>query len=258
MEVGHRGIHIRQTGADGAAAACGDGNGKLHGRNGAGGFNHRIQPAIGRITHCRRAIIIAGKEDIRRAPFLGLFQLLRIGIYCDDAIRAGCHGGEKRIHANTAQAHHGNTLTWLQTRGIDHGTRASHHRAAENCRVIQRDVLVNLHRGTPRHHGELGEKRQAAIVIDIGTIKPPDALGTTYQRTRRARRIAARANIGPTPRAITASAAGRSENRDHVIAGLQIRHTRPAFTHNAGTLMANDNRQGARALVFDGGKIRMA
>jgi len=146
MEVGDSGIHIRQSSADGAATTRSNGDGKLHGGDGAGGFNHRIHAAICRIAHRRRAIIIAGQEDISGAPFLGLFQLFRIGINGNDAIRARCHSGEKSIHANTAQAHHGDILTGLQARGIDHGAGAGHHRAAENRRVIQWDVLINLHR----------------------------------------------------------------------------------------------------------------
>ena len=167
---------------------------------------------------------LAGVDAVGGAETLGELELFVVEIHRDDRIRAAHLGTHDRGQTDAADAEDRHGVALLDVGGVQHGTGAGHHRAADNCRHVGGDVA-----GRTDH----------VLLVRDGVVGPGeytrgDRLAPTdvYGRTRWCA-----TRVGGVP---------WHPGDEHHVAFIDMVDRRSFLEHDAGGFVAKQPRSSAR------------
>ena len=248
----------RQAGRDRGAAAAGDLVGELEGPDRAGELEGELDPAAGGAPHLLGTVRVPGAEGRRGAELAREGQLVVGEVDGDDLARPGGDGTQQRAQADAAQADHRHRGAGLHPCGVDHRAHAGEHGAAEQRRLVERQLGVDLDQRVARHRGVLGKAGDAQVMLHRRAVGPVQPARAREQRACAVRGRARLAQGRPALGAGAAMAAGRHEHADHMIAAGEVGDARPDLLDDAGRLVPERHRQRARPVAVDHRQVGMA
>jgi hypothetical protein len=119
---------------------------------------------------------------------------------------------------------------------------------------LEGEVGIDPHGASRGDHRMLGEAADGAKLVNRAAVVR-QAGGTVRHRTAAERREHLRAEEGLLLRTELAPAAGRRERDDHVVADLEIAHTRTDFLDDAPRLVTENDRQRSAHDPMDTGVV---
>ena len=194
---------------------------------------------------------------MRGAELARQCQLLRREVDRDDRVRLAHARAEQRGEADATEADDRDAAMQRQVGGVDHGAGAGDHGAAEHGRMGEVEAAVDPHHRVARHGRIFGERRDAEVMVHVGT----RAMQATRAADQRAGRVGGGARLaerGPARFARAAVPAARHERRDDVVADLQVGDARAELLDDARALVAEHHRQRPRPVAVDHREVGMA
>jgi hypothetical protein len=156
---------------------------------------------------------------------------------------------------DAAEPEHRHLVIGRDLGGIDDGADPGEHGAAEQRPELERQLVGDPDRRFGRHHGVVGERRDAEVVVQRvsgGIVKVARAREERAGRIRRGARLAERGAALPARPALAA----RGHERDHdVITGLEALHSGTRRDHRARGLMAEEHRHRPGTRAVDHGEV---
>jgi hypothetical protein len=141
--------------------------------------------------------------------------------------------------------------------GVYDCAHTSEHRATEDGRLSEGQILVNFNERVTRNHRALSEGGNVEVVMDWTMVIPkPDR--TSQQRARRSWGRTGFAQRGTALGARGAVATARHEHHDHVISHLEIINSFAERFDHARSLVTERHWQRPRAITVDHRQVRMA
>ena len=107
---------------------------------------------------------------MRGAELLRHFALVLERVNGDQVGRPRETGALHRVDADTADAVYDHGLTWLDLGGVDRRSPAGRYAAADEHRLVQREVVVDLHHGALVNGGVLAERADHAHRAEVLTL----------------------------------------------------------------------------------------
>ena len=178
----------------------------------------------------------------------------RVEVDADDHVGAGDARALNDIEPDPAQTEHDDVRSGLDFGGVDHGTDAGRHAAADVADLLERCVLRIFATAISGKHGEVGKGRASHVVVQRLAAERESA-GAVGHHALALRRAYRRAKIGLARQAGLALAALGDVERDHVIAAPDGGDAGAEVDDDAGALMAEDRGKQALGIGAGAGEL---
>src|SRR5690348_6721075 len=193
------------------------------------------------LGHARRGV---GSAELHRPLALGFHRVDR-----DDVPRPGDPGALDGVGADTADAHDHDGVARLDLGGAHGAAVAGGHAAADQRGLVERGAVVHLHHRLGRDHRVLGEGAEQAHLAEA-LAAGVEAVGAVELRAVDEEHAEV-AQVVHAAGAVRAAAAGRQEAENHGVALGDVRDIGPDARHDAGPLVAADDRERHRDVAGD-------
>ncbi len=194
---------------------------------------------------------------MRRAEREGGIQLVLLDVDGDDLACPARGGAEQSREAHAAKPDDGDRLARPHLAGVHDRAYTRHHGAAKERCIDERHVGPDLHDGAAGYHRILGERADAAMVVDLGAVATESPC-SRKQRPGQVRGIAGHTQRRPARGAHRAMAAIRNERHDDMVAPDEVVNVRTHLLHHAGSLVPQGYGHSPRPVAVDAGEIGMA
>ncbi len=216
----------------------------------AGAVERVVGPAVGQPHQMLDDVGTAelGRiDEMRHAEAFAPVSLVVVDVDTDDLVGADHLGALDHVEADTAEAEHHHVGARRDFRGVDDGTDAGGHTAADVAALVERRVLADLRHCDFGQHGEVRKRRAPHVVIDRLALVA-EARGPVGHHALALGGANRGAQIGLAAEAAFALPAFRRVERDHVVAGFHRQHAGADFAHDAGSFMTEDGGEDSFAV----------
>ena len=202
---------------------------QVEGCNGSGHFEGVVDSTASRSADPVGGLAVARVHGDGRAEVSGERQPVLGQVDRDELTRSRRRGTEQRGQPDPAETNDGYGRPGFDSGGVHDRTDPGQHGTAEQSRLVERQVRIDLDQRATGDGGVFSERRDAEVVIDCGSVAPMQATRSRKQRTRGIRHRAGFAQCRTAFRARLAVAARRNEYQHDMIARLQLRAAAPAL-----------------------------
>ena len=195
---------------------------------------------------------LARIDELRRAELARDRFLFRIGVDADDVLRAGEPRALHDIESDAAKTEHDDSAAALDLRCKKDSAQASGRTAADVADRIERRVIADLRDRIDRQYRVLRERSESPQLGD-GFAAEREA---TFARPQARERFDTQVRLRRV--AVRALSAMWNEERNDVIADLELRDPRAALDDDARRFMAENRGKLPRHLAFVGVQVGVA